>query len=49
MLKYEKLKIDTVTPFKKVENQKLKQIFTKDENSLLKLEENNSKYVGDKM
>ena len=38
-----------IAPLKKVENQKLKQIFTKDENSFSKMDENNSKFLGDKM
>ena len=49
MLKYEKLKKEMIAPLKKVENQKLKQIFTKDENSFSKMDENNSKFLGDKM
>ena len=34
ILKFEKLKKDMMTPFKKAENQKLKQVFTKDESSV---------------
>ena len=38
-----------IAPFKKAENQKLLQVFTKDENNFSKLDENNSKYTGEKM